>query len=367
MAISNRDRVGKALDQLRDGLLPYISTELYTNVGTNWQDQLPPQSKNLQDVTVLLNLFMDHWQGVFKKKLSQSDRAYVSELKEARNKWAHSEPISSDDADRYLDTAARLCGNRRPWCSAPIPSASRCLAMPRCRGPGPISSSGCNSAWWTTWRRVGGDRRCHPRQAGLAPGDHPGPGPAPAGGVDRLVAVYPPAQLPGMECPPPGAGAGDPGDGCHLDRFLIPPERGAVPARGVNPEEHHPRRRGQRRPSEIRSRPGSRRGDGRSERAGPAAAAPADPRWCWRHLVGWPGCCRGPGLASGRGLTAGLDVVVVGACQGGAADRAEQQAVAGGLVPKYLVERIEALLRGSPLPARRAEREQVRGRLVRAR
>jgi hypothetical protein len=41
--------------------------------------------------------------------------------------------------------------------------------------------------------------------------------------------------------------------------------------------------------------------------------------------------------------------------------------VAGGLVPKYLVERIEAVLRGSPLPARRAEREQVRGRLVRAR
>jgi hypothetical protein len=41
--------------------------------------------------------------------------------------------------------------------------------------------------------------------------------------------------------------------------------------------------------------------------------------------------------------------------------------VAGGLVPKYLVERIEAILRGSPLPARRSEREQVRGRLVRAR
>jgi hypothetical protein len=36
------------------------------------------------------------------------------------------------------------------------------------------------------------------------------------------------------------------------------------------------------------------------------------------------------------------------------------------MVPKYLVERIEAILRGSPLPARRAEREQVRGRLVRA-
>ena len=41
--------------------------------------------------------------------------------------------------------------------------------------------------------------------------------------------------------------------------------------------------------------------------------------------------------------------------------------IAGGLMPKYLVEHIEAVLRGSPLPARRVEREQVRGRLVRAR
>jgi len=44
-----------------------------------------------------------------------------------------------------------------------------------------------------------------------------------------------------------------------------------------------------------------------------------------------------------------------------------RERVAGGMVPKYLVERIEAILRGSPMPARRSEREQVRGRLVRAR
>jgi hypothetical protein len=111
MALSNRDRLGKALDQLRDGLLPYISRQLYDNVGPSWQDRLPSQANNLQDVSVLLGLFMDHWQNVFKKPLSQSDRAYVSELKEARNKWAHSEPLSSDDVDRYLDTAVRLCRN----------------------------------------------------------------------------------------------------------------------------------------------------------------------------------------------------------------------------------------------------------------
>jgi predicted AAA+ superfamily ATPase len=111
MALSNRDRLGKALDQLRDGLLPYISRQLNDNIGPSWQDRLPPQANNLQDVLVLLGLFMEHWQNVFRKPLSQSDRAYVSELKEARNKWAHSEPLSSDDVDRYLDTAVRLCRN----------------------------------------------------------------------------------------------------------------------------------------------------------------------------------------------------------------------------------------------------------------
>ena len=41
--------------------------------------------------------------------------------------------------------------------------------------------------------------------------------------------------------------------------------------------------------------------------------------------------------------------------------------VAGGLIPRCLVERIEALLRGAPLPRRRRDWGQVHGRLVRAR
>ena len=111
MALSNRDRIGKALDQLAAGLLPYVSLQLYNSVGSDWQDRLPPQANNLQDVSVLLKLFMEHWGLVFKKLLSNSDRAYVSELLEARNKWAHAEAMSSDDVDRYLDTAVRLCRN----------------------------------------------------------------------------------------------------------------------------------------------------------------------------------------------------------------------------------------------------------------
>jgi predicted AAA+ superfamily ATPase len=110
MAISNRDRVGRALDQLRDGLLPYISRELYQGIGSNWQEGLAPNT-SLQDVAVLLKLFMEHWHAVFKRLLGQADRSYVSELLDARNRWAHQEAFSSEDTDRTLDTAARLCRN----------------------------------------------------------------------------------------------------------------------------------------------------------------------------------------------------------------------------------------------------------------
>ena len=35
MALSNRDRIGKALDQLAAGLLPYVSLQLYNSVGSD--------------------------------------------------------------------------------------------------------------------------------------------------------------------------------------------------------------------------------------------------------------------------------------------------------------------------------------------
>jgi hypothetical protein len=41
MAITNSERVGKALNEVRDGLLPYISRELYDKLGPGWQERLP--------------------------------------------------------------------------------------------------------------------------------------------------------------------------------------------------------------------------------------------------------------------------------------------------------------------------------------
>ena len=40
MAITNRDRVGKALEVLGDGLAPFVERELKSALSTNWQEAL---------------------------------------------------------------------------------------------------------------------------------------------------------------------------------------------------------------------------------------------------------------------------------------------------------------------------------------
>ncbi len=47
----------------------------------------------------------NQWNDVFRKTLGQAERTLVSELREVRNRWAHQEPFSSDDAYRALDSA----------------------------------------------------------------------------------------------------------------------------------------------------------------------------------------------------------------------------------------------------------------------
>ena len=50
----------------------------------------------------------NQWNVVFRKTLGQAERTLVSELRDIRNRWAHQQPFSSDDAYRALDSAARL-------------------------------------------------------------------------------------------------------------------------------------------------------------------------------------------------------------------------------------------------------------------
>src|SRR5579884_2845094 len=118
MAASNRDRVRKGLDALRDGLTPFVEREMKRVYGKDWHTQaqagLPGIARQVQgqmpllDTSRLLNIVLDHWQPVFKDKLSPFERGVIHELRNARNLWAHEQPISTDDAYRALDNAGRL-------------------------------------------------------------------------------------------------------------------------------------------------------------------------------------------------------------------------------------------------------------------
>ena len=118
MALSNYERVGKALEWLREGLKPFVTRELeakhgkywITTVTSGWPRDLDwgdGDEPNL-DAAVLLRLLWDQWNQVFNRTLGYTERSLVSELREWRNKWAHQSAFSSDDAYRALDSAARL-------------------------------------------------------------------------------------------------------------------------------------------------------------------------------------------------------------------------------------------------------------------
>ena len=53
-------------------------------------------------------LMWDQWNDVFRQTLGYAERSLVSELRDVRNRWAHQEPFSTDDAYRALDSSARL-------------------------------------------------------------------------------------------------------------------------------------------------------------------------------------------------------------------------------------------------------------------
>ena len=60
------------------------------------------------DAARLLKLMWEAWNDVFRRTLGQAERSLVSELRDFRNKWAHQQTFSADDAYRALDSAGRL-------------------------------------------------------------------------------------------------------------------------------------------------------------------------------------------------------------------------------------------------------------------
>lgn len=118
MAKTNKDRLTAALDLLRQGLGPFVEREFENVHGKRSEDiarSYFPDDRNLSrkpisqwDVSPLLKLMWDSWNDVFGKTLGRAERSLITELRDARNNWAHQASFSSDDTDRALDSIARL-------------------------------------------------------------------------------------------------------------------------------------------------------------------------------------------------------------------------------------------------------------------
>ena len=119
MAITNHERVGKALDLLKAGLGPFVEREIKVAIEARRIDAndlkgyiedpiLADRSVNEWDSAALLKIMWETWNDVFRKTLGPAERGLVGEMRGHRNRWAHQESFSSDDAYRVLDSTERL-------------------------------------------------------------------------------------------------------------------------------------------------------------------------------------------------------------------------------------------------------------------
>ena len=119
MALTNNERVSRALSLLKQGLAPFVDREINRAIKENRVDHgtlakfgKDPNYGDLPflewDIAALLKLMIPTWRDVFRQILGPSERSFVSEMLEHRNRWAHQVPFSGDDTYRVLDTAGRL-------------------------------------------------------------------------------------------------------------------------------------------------------------------------------------------------------------------------------------------------------------------
>lgn len=128
MATTNRDRVARVMDLLKEGLGPFVLREYKMVYRKDYRREIfealrteryePPQEAFESEDTLLAQLDVHGWLNlmwrrrneVFSQKLGHAERAYISLLMDARNKWAHQAAFSNDDAYHVADTGARLLG-----------------------------------------------------------------------------------------------------------------------------------------------------------------------------------------------------------------------------------------------------------------
>ena len=116
MAKTARQFVFDGMELMPPAIAPFVEQRLSSSLTGHWQVEVRNRYSNLKvengivnwDQQSLLQVMNMFWMDAFKDVLGRSERAWVNELVEVRNKLSHDERFSYPDAERALDTMARL-------------------------------------------------------------------------------------------------------------------------------------------------------------------------------------------------------------------------------------------------------------------
>jgi hypothetical protein len=119
VALSNRDRVGRALEILARGLEPFVDRHMSaaTPAGRDWLEVIADRARRdgrpatmvRSDPRLLLQVIGENSRA-FRESLSKTELAFAQEIRETGHKWAHHDhqAFSDPDTSRSLDTMVRL-------------------------------------------------------------------------------------------------------------------------------------------------------------------------------------------------------------------------------------------------------------------
>lgn len=122
MALSNKQRIGQALDELKPALQPYVENILSEATQGPRKSEVQQALAEAEvrtidgkvnwDVQALLKMMIKLWGPLFSQRFDRNERSrvrsLVQEANDIRNRYAHDVPFSYDDAYRDLDTLGRV-------------------------------------------------------------------------------------------------------------------------------------------------------------------------------------------------------------------------------------------------------------------
>lgn len=108
-----RAHVEKVLAVVQEGLRPEVETSMAAALGADWPSRTSARlyrtaGEVTMDAQALIGILLAEFERVFGERLGRDGKTLAHDLLSVRNKWAHNELLTPEDAYRAADTAERL-------------------------------------------------------------------------------------------------------------------------------------------------------------------------------------------------------------------------------------------------------------------